>query len=352
MLWASLVGCGDPVLAPVKAALSHYDAGRDALDAGDAAGAQAAFARARAAQPDAPSLLVWEALAAREAGQTDRALQLLTEGAARWPTHPEVRVHRAALLVLEGDLDGAANDLRAAYATGHVRPVDLASDPDFSALAASAVHSALVPRPSAKLQVAGEAGAVLLGDRWTALVTLQSPLGAPIALELVGSVPDMLALSEVVEDRAAAQTDAGLEARTVRLRYRTVAAGEGTLGPFAVAAGAAVGEAPAVPVSVLSVPGRVGSGSASTRRLPLPSQLGSSDPSPGLVQTEGGTVLTVPPGAQVTLLSEAGEPLDPVRLELREDGATRVVRYWLPSGTRGHATVSRGGLTLLDAGLP
>lgn len=352
LLAFGLAGCADPVLAPVKAALLHYDAGRAALDDGDAAGAQRSFAQARTAQPDAPSLLVWEAFAARQAGQTEDALRILDQGVSRWPAHPEVRVHRAALLVLTGDLDGGAADLRAAYATGQVHPTDLASDVDFAPLAASAEHRALVPPPSAALQARGESGAVLLGDRWTAVVSLQTPLGAPVALEVARPMPEMLALSEVVEECEATSAELGTETRTVRFRYRTVASGEGELGPFALAAGPAVGEAPAVPVSVLPVPGRSSSSAPPAQPLLLPSQLGSSDPSPRLAQSAGGTVLTAPPGARVGLVSPEGTPLEPLRLELREDGATRLVRYWLPAGTAGRATVTRGGVTLLDDPLP
>lgn len=195
---------------------------------------------------------------------------------------------------------------------------------------------------------------MLLGDRWTAEVEVVGPLGAPLALALRGIVPDQLELTEVVEDQTEMNPVARTETRTVLLRFRAVKAGEGSLGPFEVAAGPAVDEAPAVPVSVVAVPGRTPgvTGLGRLDRLPLPSQLGPLDPSPSLLETNGAVVLTAPPGATATLVAPDGASLPAVRLELRESGGTRLVRYWVPAGSQGTATVAQGGLTLLEQPLP
>jgi hypothetical protein len=70
VIWALLWACGgppEPELGAVRATLDAFEAGRDALAAGDAATAREAFGRARELQDD-PLLATWEAAAEVKAG--------------------------------------------------------------------------------------------------------------------------------------------------------------------------------------------------------------------------------------------------------------------------------------------
>lgn len=338
------------MLTPVERALDDYDRGRAALEDGDPTAARAAFAAARAHHNDAPSLLTWEAYAAREAGDTQGALALLTDGLARWPAHPELRVHRAALLVQAGALSEAADDLRAAFATGAVHPLDLAEDPDFAPLQSDPAFRDLIPPPAVEVAVRSEAGAVLQGDRWLLELDLVGPAGGAASIERYAPLPPQLALEEVIEELAA--SGGRLQRRKIEARYRARGPGQGVLGPWRVTIGAAVSDIAAVPVDVVEVPDRPPATAYSPVSLPLPSQLGPTSPEPGVQRVGRGVVVTTPPGARVEVVGPDGAALPALRLELREDGATRLVRYWLPAGTAGQVRVTRAGLTLLDAALP
>lgn len=346
-LWLTACG-GDPVLDPIAEALEAYDVGRAALARGDRQAARAAFAEARTHQPDDPTLAAWEAWAVAEDGDPMGALGLLDAGLGRWPAAVDLRMHRAALRARSGDLTGAGADLRALYAAGALHPRDAAADPDLALLASHPETRALVPAPALAIQGQGEAGAVLLGDTWTVEVELRTPADQPVAL----SVPplDLLRLEAVVEERL---SDEGRDAwRRVRVTFRAIRPGAAELGPIAARSGAAAGELAALPVEIVTLPGRSEQPVGPTwSTLPLASALGAADPTPSVAEVGGLTVVTAPADARVEFAWAGPEPVGAVRVELRADARSVLQRWVVPVHPAGRVTVRSGGLDLLDQAL-
>ncbi len=347
-----LVACGgDPVLDPIEASLTAYDAGRAALATDQPLVAAAAFAQASEAAPDQPLPVAWRAHALVQAGDLQGAFGVLDAGLTRWPGQPDLAYQRAALRARLGDLKGAAADLVDVYQSGAVLPQDAALDPDFAPLLAQPDTAALLPLPTVDVQVTGEAGAVLLGESWDLDLLLSLPAGAHLSLEDRSEAPGLLRLVSVVEDQLG--VEGRVEGRRVVLHYEAARPGLSQAGPWRVVAGAAETLVPARPVEVLALGQRAqtqpdGPG----RPLPVPSALGPADPAPRLERLEPWTVLTAPASAKTTWMDATGQPLDPLRVELRESGRSLLIRELLPGSPAVHVRVEQAGLVLLEAQLP
>ena len=84
----------------------------------DVPGAQRAANQALAARPEVPHILGTAGWMAHQAGQTDRALQLLRDARLRDPSNPDTRYYLAAVLASAGRTSEARDELQAALRTG------------------------------------------------------------------------------------------------------------------------------------------------------------------------------------------------------------------------------------------
>jgi cellulose synthase operon protein C len=83
----------------------------------DVAGAQRAADQALAARPDAAHVLGTAGWMAYQAGQNDRALQLLRDARLRDPANPDTRFYLATVLARTGRSGEAREELQAALRT-------------------------------------------------------------------------------------------------------------------------------------------------------------------------------------------------------------------------------------------
>ncbi len=103
--------------APADAeALNNY--AHVLLQLKDVAGAQRAANQALVARPDAPHILGTAGWMAHQAGQNDRALQLLRDARLRDPSNPDTRYYLAAVLATTGRVSEARDELQAALRSG------------------------------------------------------------------------------------------------------------------------------------------------------------------------------------------------------------------------------------------
>ncbi len=164
-----------PELAAVGEAVVAWRAGRDALAAGDAAEAVAAFERAVAARPQDALLQSWLAAGLLARGDADAARARLDEALARSPRLGAARVWRARLRLDAGDLEGAAEDVRAAVQLGAVSPRALVRDAAFRAVAGRPPFEDLPETPvTARLE--GPASVVFRGSEASVTAVVE---GAP-----------------------------------------------------------------------------------------------------------------------------------------------------------------------------
>ncbi len=336
LIWLLLACRGDPQLAQLSEALQHYDAGRAAVEQGDWAGAAVSFAAASARHPESPTLLGWHALALMETGQDAAARALLDRAVANHPDVLDLRYNRAVLAARTGDLQRAAADLRYLYSQSLLDPTEAGEDPAFAPLAQDPALAALVPTPQIRLQGTGEAGAVLLGDRYTLELLIESLAGAPLTIENIGQQSTLLQHIRTVEDVLGEQ--GRWTQRLVTVEWRARAGGEESIGPWLVSGHGSTAVTDRFKVEVVVIGEQQGTPQPPAEAVLLPSQiLGDAElPWAGRLP-DGRGVVAFAPGTSLELNTE------PVgALELRRKGQTLWLGQLFPADAPLTGTVLRG----------
>lgn len=352
LLWLALAAaCGpsDAVRARFAAAEAH-DQGRALLAQGDPVAAEQAFARARAQDPESPTLVAWQARAQELSGRVDAAEQTLDGGLERFPQDPDLRFNRAALRARRGELDAAAADLRALIAAGALTPAQAAEDPDLIRLRTRPDLAPLVPLPALWAELIGEAGSVLLGDDYDAILTLDAPDG-PLEVRDLGEPAGLLRRTRVVEDRVG--QSGGRTLRRVELGWRAIAPGRAHLGPWLWSSGGVSGLTEALDVEVVALGGRaVPRGAPSGEGLLLPSALLGTRPPPWAGPVDGRLAVVGPPGAAARVRVGGAEIEAEERWELREQGQPRVVAWLYPLPHQATVQLRLGRELLMEQAWP
>lgn len=319
-----LLACADPELDPFARALASYEAGQEALAAGDPKAAAARFAEARAADPRSLPLVLWEARALAEATDLAGAEARLTEVLQADPTVGMAWYNRAAYRARAGRMDESASDLRRALELGVRGPLEAAADPDFAAARAHPAFAGLLPPQPLDATIRGPEGAVFVGSRVPIEIAVTTLPGAAPILRREGGDPGCLRLSRVVQDD---RESAGAHTRTLTVELRAEGPCDAMLGPFTVSgANGASATLGAVPVKVEAPPG-----TPAVSGLPplpaewlVPSAFAAADAGFAAARAGGGVVAMGPAGRAVS--AQGAEP--EVRLEWRVDGQTRAVGGW------------------------
>jgi hypothetical protein len=331
-------------------ALRAYDEGRAALDRNEPQEGVRAFERARAADPDSPILVAWLAKALVADGQIDRALAVLDEGTRRHPEDATIHYNRAAILAGQGRSDDAAAELRALVGKGRVTTLDVQDDPDFAPLRRDSRFLDLFPSEQVKVEIHGEAGAVLVGEAFTMRLGIESRAGELLTLTDMGKPSGLLHHQRTVEDVVHRRD--GLVDRELEVTWRAVAAGTASIGPWLVAAGGTSALTDDLPVEVKALDGR------QTKLAPLeagavfsPEAVLAGRPTPWAGRIGQSLVVKLAPGSRHELTWEgdvrAQEP--PEELVFREAGQP----VWTAWAYRGEGAaqvkVTRQKEVLLDA---
>jgi len=325
LLW---LACTDPEFAGVSDAMSAYTSGEEAMEAGLPLRAAAAFSEAAASDPERPVLRGWQAWALDQAGQPEAALEVLDSAIEAHPDAVDLRYNRAAIRARLGELEMAASDLRALYAQGAAQPLVVGDDRDFRLLAADPEWNALVPTAQVRVELRGEAGAVVLGEWLTLHLDIIGRSGAEVTLQEMGEATGLLHHIRTVED-VVKEGDLWSH-RSLRIVYRTVAEGKSTLGPWLVRAGGTTALTERIKVEVVALPGKeaVG-GPEESSALILPSSMDGA-PSAPWIGLQGGTSVARL-GPRHTLSPPVRAPAGPV-LELWSKGQVQWRQVPLPSG--------------------
>lgn len=308
-----LLACsrGDPELRAQKHAMDAWHEGQEALAAGDADRAIAAFARAREAQPDDPLLAAWQARAMAADGDLDGAVDLLGIAVATHPRFAEARYNRAAYLARLGRLEEAGPELARAIEDGAARSREAMVDPDFAPHLDDPAFAFL---PDEMLLVALDApsGTLFWGSDATLRLRVVGGQGAPATVEaeeLSGPIELVSVVEDVVESTEG-------PVRDLSWTFKVRGEGEAVLGPFTVRSGPWSSRVRAVRFPTTAPPGKGVPDGAPALSLPVPSDVAGSLETPGIRYGEG--VLDVKTGPQDRVTITPRPPGSPVRFELRD----------------------------------
>lgn len=316
-----LIACAqpDPELQRFRTALDAWERGQ-----ADPAAAGAAYAEARAADPDSAVLALWQAKARADAGDLAAAEAALTEVLRAHPDAGAAWYNRAAYRARRGEAAGALEDLRQALALGVRNPLEASADPDFAELRTRPEAATVLPPAPVVLKVEGPEGSVFLRSRFGVEAYVGALEGVPVELWRQGADPGCARLRRIVEDE---RRDRKMRVARISLDLEAVGPCTAELGPWEARAGEAKVGAPALPLRVEAPPGAGVETGALPERLPVPSALIAEDA--GFAAARVGAGVAAMGRADARILAGARGP--DVELELRVDGQTRARGGWWAS---------------------
>lgn len=289
-------------------AIREAQRGERSFAAGDLESALAAFDSALEQYPDDAVLLGWRAKVLAAQNRYDAAERSASAAARRRPDIPELALNQATYLIRLGQIDAAGEVLDQIRA--EVDWEKVAEDSDFKPFVGDPRFPRL-PTGAPVVRVSGPPGSVFVGSQVDVRVVIE---GAPIPLRLTGGSGPVV-LTELIEDRVSSGV-------TVLIyRYRVTGGGSVSLGPWQ--AGATT--VPQITFDALAPEGATTADGGGPFILQPPSAVIWDDGQPGARETKDGKRSQLLPG----------DPLPPrsmttVRLELREEGNTRVIQMWEP----------------------
>lgn len=346
MAWllVGLVACGGSDPSGRGDALVLWESGVKALEAGNIEEAEAAFAKARDIRPDDLVLIEWQAKAAADAGNSERAVELLDTVLGRRPDRSVARYNRAAYHARLGDGESAAKDLKRAVEEGARAPREVLDDPDFRGWIGQPGFEFL---PEASLDVVAELSdeAVFWGSDLRLRLRIRGADG-----EVVAVTPEQasgpLRLLTVVED-VVPSSDGVVHDLT--WTFRVVGAGDVSIGPMHVVSGGRRVRVDAVTAVAKAPPDRVGE--SHDLVLSTPRELVRRDSPPKVQRAEDGALLVLSaPQDRVELSADSDAIRSVVRYEARRQGIPEwVLRVYPPTTEIDTVQVVRGGQVVLDA---
>jgi hypothetical protein len=316
MLILLFLACVDPDFGHLGEALESYEDGRVALATGAPQVAAEAFSRAVSLDSEREVLVGWEARALRAAGAHAQALSRLNAGVKRFPNTAILRFERAKVRVHQGDLAGAAGDLRWLYANESVNPIEVGENPEFRAMRADSAYMDLVPLAVVEASVTAEEGSVLVGERIVVEFRITSRTGVPLTIESAPDAQESLLALRIVEDiisEGEIWTD-----RRLHVEGLVTTAGKTVVGPWVVRAGQSSALTGRVVVDAIALEGARLGRPASLVSLPLlvPSTRFDPDQVPFLGTGIEGTWAVMSAGMHLSPTTLMVGP----RLELRREG--------------------------------
>ena len=325
---------------PLKTSLEHYEAGKAALAAGESEAAVTAFRAALDVHQDAAELELWLGRALAASGDLPGAIAAATRALDLRGEWHIAHYNRACWRARSGDLELAAADLMVAL-DGELDPLVIAADADLDPLRADPRYRELVPRRALPATVSAPEEAWFVGSEWTLTFEALEPDGGRMRFAERSELGAPLVHVRTVED--VVRHD-GRQARRLQVVFRVLDAGEGSLGPWTLAAGELEAEVGPVSWSFLAPPTHEAEPTPEGQApFALPSQLfeGLEGASASRV---GGTVLVR--GEPGDTLRVAGG-LPEVRYEVRESGEPRWIGVRVSSEGPVEASVRRAGQEVL-----
>ena len=338
----ALGACGEPRFGGLAQALAENDQGRALLDAGDPAGAAAAFSRAIELDPTSAELELWRARSLAAAGELPGAIDATSAALRKRPRDGLALYNRACYRARLGEVELALIDLDAALATGAVSAQRAARDPDLQSLRDDPRTQDRAPRPTLRCAAELPSEPVFIGAPLPLTVRVAFERGAALSVSALGERSGLFTLGRALE---LVETEGDLTRVELSYELRPVAPGQGTLGPLRVTAGELHCEVAAMPFTVLGPEGFVAPALGLGPDLTPPSARVVGLGLPGSTRRADRVLARAEAGDALMLSPTPGQA---ARLELREGGLTRWVGVDATALEATTVTVRRGAETLLE----
>jgi hypothetical protein len=235
MLVFLALACVDPEYGHLGDALDLYEDGRAALATGAPDVAAEVFSKASALDSDRAELVGWEVRALIESGEDLRALARLNAGVRRFVNSEILRFERAKLRASQGDMTGAAEDLRWLYANEAIHPIEVGEMPEFAGLKADPSTKSLVPSATVEARVWNRQEPVLLGEVHSLEFEITARTGVELGIQSLEAGADPMRVNRIVEDIVS--SDEIWTRRVLRVERMADAIGQTVLGPWVIDAG-------------------------------------------------------------------------------------------------------------------
>jgi len=257
----------------------------------------------------------------------------------RFPDVPILRFERAKVRVHQGDLAGAADDLRWLYANEAVNPIEVGEDPEFGPMRTDSAYVALVPIAVVEATVSAEEGSVLVGERIVVEFRITSRTGVQLSIDSAPNAGEPLLAQRIVED-IVSEGEIWTE-RHLRVEALVSTGGKTVVGPWVVRAGKSSTVTGRVVVDAIELEGVREKEASSSVPLIVPSSRFEPEQVPFLGSATEGTWAVMSAGMH---LSPAELIVGP-SIELRKEGQPVWTAFMLTDDPR--AEIRSGGSVVL-----
>lgn len=233
-----------PELEEARASLEAWQEAVTLQEQGEASAALEKLERALEIRSNSPELWLSKAHFLADSGRFDEAVTAATRALRLRPEWPEAYFDRACFESRAGRFRQAAADIQVALNAGGSFRLLAAAEADLDPLREQAEYADLLPEKALPADVESDGLSYFLGSEWSLVFRFLNRPESPVVLELEEAQRFPGRHVRTVED---IWPDDDVNAHELRVTYRVLGQGEGTLGPWTISASGLqreLGEAP------------------------------------------------------------------------------------------------------------
>lgn len=342
-----LLACSSGSDAPermqgLQEALELWRSSEEYREQGQLEASWGALEKALLADAQSPELWLSAGHALAELGRLEEAIQHAGKAIALRPNWHAAHYDRACWFSRMGALERGVEDLVFALGAGGIDLLTAAADKDLDPIRADGRFAGLLPEKALPADLSADDQAYFLGSEWGIELRFLNRPNEPVSVDYLGDSMVPVVHTRTVEDIVPQD---GVNAHAVRFVFRVTGPGEGSVGPWRIAASGL--EQSMVPVDFVfrAPPGHVGAQPVvlAPTTFAVPSTLfGSLSVHEPLRQ-----------GTQVLVKTRAGERVewaatDVIQHELRHQGQTEWLGWQGILPENGSLRVFRGRTEILN----
>ena len=233
-----LLACSSGPDAPermqgLQEALELWRSSEEYREQGQLEASWSALEKALLADDQSPELWLSAGHALAALGRLEEAIQYAGKAIALRPNWHAAHYDRACWLSRTGALEQGVEDLVFALGEGGIDLLTAAADNDLDPIRADARFSDLLPEKALPSEITADEKSYFLGSEWSVELRFLNRPHEPVSLSYLGDVPLPAVHIRTVEDIVPQD---GVNAHLVRYVFRVNGSGEGSVGPWRIAA--------------------------------------------------------------------------------------------------------------------